>query len=336
MLFKSSLLTVLLVIVSIVAGVFWMQGSRPLMLNAQSVPPDNDQKGLQNYRIISFDLPEDLWFAGEKVPLNMFYIRESLERELIVNTYWHSSTLLLLKRANRWFPVIEPILIEQGIPADFKYLSMIESNLTNARSPAGAAGFWQFLETTGKEYGLEVNQDVDERYHLEKATVAATKYFKKAHEKYGSWALVAAAYNAGTRRIDGFLADQKASSYYDLLMAEETERYVFRMIAMKMILNDPAMYGFYPDLEKLYAPLKFTIVPVNATIHDLADFARGYGISYKLLKVFNPWLRSNKLPVAAGKSYEIKIPLEPYNQTHLPFDEFPNKNIGVNPVGEEE
>ena len=317
MLLKKSLLTLGIVIASVTAGLFWFQFSQPTFLNAQSSPFGDTQNGMQNYRIISFDLPDDLWFAGEKVPLDMFYVRESLERELIVNTYWHSSTLLLLKRANRWFPVIEPILKEQGIPEDFKYLSMIESNLTNARSPAGAAGFWQFLEATGKEYGLEVNKDVDERYHLEKATVAASRYFKKAFNRYGSWALVAAAYNAGTRRIDGFLAEQQASSYFDLLMAEETERYLFRMIAVKMIVNNPNLYGFYPEVEKLYQPLSHKTIQVNATIPNLAEFARTYGISYKLLKYFNPWLRSNQLPVVAGKTYEVKIPLEPFNKVHV-------------------
>ncbi len=174
-----------------------------------------------------FDLPDELYFADLRIPIELFYTSESLERELIVNTYWHSSTLLLLKRANRWFPVIEPILAAHQIPDDFKYLAMIESSLTNARSPAGAVGFWQFLEGTAKDYGLEINKDVDERYHLEIATAAACRYLLKSYERYNDWALVAAAYNAGNRRINSFMEDQMADSYFDLLMAEETERYLF-------------------------------------------------------------------------------------------------------------
>jgi len=270
----------------------------------------------QNYRIISFDLPQSLKFAGETIPMELFYVRESLERELIVNTYWHSSTLLLLKRANRWFPVIEPILKRHNIPDDFKYLSMIESNLTNARSPAGAVGFWQFLEATGKEYGLEINKDIDERYHLEKATAAACRYLQKAYNKYGSWSLVAASFNAGNRRIDGFLAEQQADSYHDLLMAEETERYLFRMIAVKMITENPVNYGFYPEIEKLYTPLQWKEIEVSATINNLAEFAASHGITYKLLKIFNPWLRTNQLPVTAGKSYTLKIPTGHFAKTH--------------------
>lgn len=303
------LLTAGIVIVVIIATLFRVS---PEIVNAQS----SHSTSAQNYRIISFELPQSYKFAGESVPMELFYVRENLERELLVNTYWHSSTLLLLKRANRWFPVIEPILKKNNIPDDFKYLSMIESNLTNARSPAGAVGFWQFLEATGKEYGLEINKDVDERYHLEKATSAACRYLQKAYSKYGNWSLVAAAYNAGNRRIDNFLAEQQVESYHDLLMAEETERYLFRMIAVKMITENPVNFGFYPEIEKLYTPYQWKEVDVNSTITNLAEFAASHGITYKLLKIFNPWLRSNQLPVAAGKSYTIKIPTGHFAKTH--------------------
>lgn len=268
--------------------------------------------------IVSINLPSRLDFAGEEVPLNLYYVSEGLERELLVNTYWHSSTLLLLKRANRWLPVIEPILKKNGVPDDFKYLAMIESNLTNSRSPAGAAGFWQFLEGTAKEYQLEVSEQVDERYHLEKATEAACRYFRRAYSKYNSWALVAAAYNAGTRRIDDFLSRQQTDSYFDLLMAEETERYLFRILAMKMIHSNPRAFGFYPDIERLYEPLAFKEVQVSESIPNLVDFARNQGVSYKLLRMFNPWLRTHELTVKPGKVYTLKIPEGRFALTHRP------------------
>jgi len=270
----------------------------------------------QNYRIISFDLPDELYFADVRTPLELFYTRESLERELIVNTYWHSSTLLLLKRANRWFPIIEPILAAHQIPDDFKYLAMIESSLTNARSPAGAVGFWQFLEGTAKDYGLEVSKDVDERYHLEIATAAACRYLLKSYERYNDWALVAAAYNAGNRRISNFMEDQMADSYFDLLMAEETERYLFRILAVKLIHQDPERFGFYPELEKLYPSLAFKPLLITQSVDNWAEFCQAHGISYKLLKMYNPWLRSNQLKVKRGKEYVIKMPAEPFNLTH--------------------
>lgn len=286
-------------------------------IDQQNDPPTSRH----NYRIFSPKLPSKLDFAGEDLPLQMFYVVESLQRELLVNAYWHSSTLMTLQRTGRWFPVIEPILKENGIPDDFKYLCAIESNLTNTRSPAGAAGFWQFMEGTAKEYQLEVNADVDERYHLEKSTKAACQYLRKAFERYQSWALVAAAYNAGTKRIDGFLSEQKAGSYFDLLMAEETERYLYRIMAMKIIAQDPGAFGYEIRENDYYQPLQFEEVSVNQPIIDLAAFAASKGFSYKLLKIFNPWLRSNKLQAGLGKSYILKLPISPYNLTHKSYGE---------------
>lgn len=314
---KNISIAVLLFVLIIGIGWFWKNQSSDIQAKDNSFETANSISNEQPFA--DFELPEEFYFAGERLPLELFHVYESLERELIVNTYWHSSTWLLLKRANRWLPVIEPILQAQNMPDDLKYLCMIESNLTNARSPAGAVGFWQFMEGTAKEYGLELNKDVDERYHVEKATLAACKYFKKAYDKYGSWSLVGAAYNAGMARIDGFLKTQNASSYFDLLMAEETERYLYRMIALKIILNNPEYYGFPVDESKLYQPLNFEVVRVDETIPNLADFAAQYGISYKLLKYFNPWLRSNQLPVSTGKYYEVKIPKEPFNKTFNPY-----------------
>jgi hypothetical protein len=269
--------------------------------------------------INSISMPASIDFAGEDVPLNLYYVNESLERELLVNTYWHSSTLLLLKRANRWLPVIEPILKKNGIPDDFKYLAMIESNLTNSRSPAGAAGFWQFLEGTAKEYQLEVSDQVDERYHLEKATEAACRYFRRTYSKYNSWPLVAAAYNAGTKRIDDFLSRQQVDNYFDLLMAEETERYLFRILAIKLIHKNPRAYGFFPDVSRLYEPFEFKEIQVTETIPNLVEFARSQGLSYKLLRIFNPWLRTHELTIKPGKTYTLKIPKGRFAKTYRPI-----------------
>lgn len=270
----------------------------------------------QNYRIVSFDIPDEVYFAGERVPIELFLTRESLERELIVNTYWHSSTLLNIKRANRWFPVIETILAQYDVPDDFKYLSMIESNLTNAQSPAGAVGFWQFLKGTAKDYDLEISNDIDMRYHVELSTAAACRYLLKSKENFGSWSLVAASFNAGKRRINDFLGDQKADSYFDLLMAEETERYLFRMVALKMILENPEQYGFFPESSRMYPPLHFKLVEIRDDVDSWADYAHEHNISYKLLKYFNPWLRSDKLKVKRGQIYTIKMPLPPFDLTH--------------------
>jgi hypothetical protein len=259
---------------------------------------------------------DDIYFAGERVPLEMFNIRERYERELLSNTYFHSNTMVLLKRSKRWFPVIEPILQKYGVPEDFKYLCVIESNLSNVVSPAGAAGFWQFMKSTAQEYGLEINKEIDMRYNVELETEAACKYFLKAYERFGSWTLVAAAYNAGSSRVSKFMKEQGVTSYYDMLMAEETERYVFRILAIKTIFENPEKYGIYVSNSLAYEPYKYKNVIVKENIDNLAEFAKKHDITYKLLKVFNPWLRSNTLTVKKGKVYEIKIPKKPFNMTH--------------------
>ncbi len=258
--------------------------------------------------VISPDLPKKVSFAGEQAPLDLFYVREALDRELLVNAYWHSSTILMLKRANRWFPVIEPILKENGIPDDFKYLALIESGFTRVVSPKGAAGFWQFLEKTGKEYGLEVNDYVDERYHAEKSTEAACRYFWESHETYDNWTLVAASYNAGNRRITESLENQNGKSYYDLYLNEETSRYIYRILAIKTIYENREAYGFHISGNDLYPPLSSTSIEVNTPIDNLAEFAGKNGMNYKMLKELNPWLRAGYLPNASGKEYTVKIP----------------------------
>ncbi|MHC1707041.1 MAG: lytic transglycosylase domain-containing protein [Bacteroidales bacterium] len=259
-------------------------------------------------KVYALDLPDKLTFAGEEVPMDVFWVREAYDREILTNTYWHSSTFLMLKRTTRYFPVIEPILKKNGIPDDFKYLALAESNFTNSVSPAGATGFWQFLKGTGKEYGLEVTEEVDERYHLEKATEAACKYFLEAYRKFGNWTLAAAAYNAGMDNIAKPAAMQKGTSYYELLLNQETTRYIFRILAIREICSDPENYGFYLRDKDYYPPVPLNDLVIDTSIHDLATFALSKGINYKILKEFNPWLRKNTLLKKAHKSYTIKIP----------------------------
>ena len=263
-----------------------------------------------SYEIKAVKIPDYIDFAGEQVPLHKADVRERLDRELLVNTYWQSNGLLLLKRANKFFPVIEPILADHGLPDDFKYLALAESGLMNVTSRAGASGFWQFLRATGREYGLEVNDNVDERYNVELATKMAARYLKKSKEKFGSWSLAAAAYNAGNGKINLRLTQQKVSNYYDLLLNPETSRYVFRILALKEIISQPKKYGFAFDQEDLYLPTPTYDLEVNYSIANLADFAKKYNITYKELKLENPWLRQTKLNNASKKKYIFKIPIQ--------------------------
>lgn len=275
----------------------------------------------EDYRIYGLNIPENLDFCGETVPVIDQDVLERLDRELLVNTYWQSNSLLYHKRASKWFPVIEPILKANGVPEDFKYLALVESGLTNVVSPAGAAGFWQILKKTAQEYGLEVNNDVDERYHVEKATQAACKYLLEARERFGSWTLAAASYNMGMGGVSKQLRRQKANNYYDLLLNSETSRYVFRIIAAKEIHENPTKYGFHYRLKDLYMPHETFTVKVDTTINDLVAFANLYKVNYKILKVFNPWLRQTYLPNKSRKKYEILFPKSGYydfGATNLP------------------
>ncbi len=248
-------------------------------------------------------------FAGEKVPVENSDVFERLDRELLVNSYWHSSTVLNIKSAHRYFPVIEKILAEQGVPDDFKYLAVAESNLRNETSPAGAKGVWQFLKSIGQHYGLEINNEVDERFHIEKATLAACKYLKEYNRKYGNWTLAAAAYNMGSTKLSRALNDQKAESYYDLNLSAETNRYLFRIIALKEILTHPEDYGFYIPENERYQPQKnIRVVEVDGPINNLGDFAKKNGISYRTLKVYNPWLLTHQLSNPHRKTYQIQLP----------------------------
>ena len=259
--------------------------------------------------IHDIELPDSLDFCGEPVPLNRFYVRESLEREILVNSYRHASTILLLKRTTRWLPVITPIMAKNGLPDDFKYLAMIESELTNAVSPSKAVGFWQFLEATGKQYKLEIDgKEVDMRYNQELETVAACQYLKDSYRKFGSWTLAAAAFNCGNGRISSTIEEQKVESYYDMLLPSETERYIYRILAFKLLTEHPERYGFHISDEGWYQPLRYETLTVTESIPSLADFAIEHGTTYKMLKYYNPWLRGKTLTISTGNSYQIKIP----------------------------
>ncbi|MDR7131574.1 hypothetical protein J2X69_003938 [Algoriphagus sp. 4150] len=255
-----------------------------------------------------FDLPDELTFAGELVPLEVDDVKERLEREIYVNAYWQSNMILLMKRSSKFLPEIEKMLKENGIPDDFKYLAMAESALMNVASPAGAMGFWQILESTGKEYGLEISKDVDERYNLEKATLAASRYFKKAHAKFGDWTAVAASYNMGQSGFSRRQEDQMARSYYDLYLNDETSRYLFRILAFKVIFENPKEFGFYLRESDYYKKPVLRKITVNDDIKNLASWTRQQGNTYKELKLYNPWLRDKDLNVKRGKSYEILLP----------------------------
>lgn len=260
-------------------------------------------------RVRIFEIPEKITFSGEAVPLELPDVRERLEREIYVNAYWQSNMILLMKRAAKFLPIIDEILLKNGIPEDFKYLAMVESGLLNVASPAGARGFWQFMPATAKENKLEVNDDVDERYHLEKSTLAATRYLKASYARFGTWTSVAASYNMGMAGLRKRKTEQKTDDYYVLLLNEETSRYLFRILAFKEIFEKPENYGFQISEKELYRLPKFRELKVKQSIPNLADWALRHNSNYKELKIHNPWLRSTKLTVAKGKEYTIKIPV---------------------------
>jgi hypothetical protein len=262
------------------------------------------------YNIKSFKLPDEVTFAGEKMPLDNFDTRESLEREILTSAYRHSSTILIIKRANRYLPVIEKILKKNNVPDDFKYLVAAESEYSNLVSPVGAAGFWQIMPETGKEEGLEINTVVDERYDIEKSTQFACDYFMKSYEKFGNWTLAAASYDGGRAAIDEQIDIQHQHNYYDLLLSDETARYIFRAVAYKLIITDPGNYGFNISKTDLYPELKFSELTVDSAITDFSAFAEKFGTNYKMLKFLNPWLRKPYLTPKSNKEYLIKIPSE--------------------------
>lgn len=288
-----------------------------ISINAvQDAPTDEnfEKKLVNDYNVYALPIPESLDFAGEPMPLNNPDIRERIDRELLVNAYWQSNGLLLFKRAHKYFPQIEPLLKKYGLPDDFKYLAVAESALEYKSSPAGASGIWHFMKGTGLEYGLEINEYVDERYDLEKATMVAAAYLKKSKEKFGSWTMAAASYNAGVGGMNKQINRQKETSYYDLLLNDETSRYVFRIIAIKQIMTHPELYGFNFRTKDLYPEIPTYKVKVDTAVDDWAEWVKPYGINYKILKLHNPWLRDTYLKNASRKEYFIEIPEKGYYQ----------------------
>mgnify|MGYP000265915023 CR=1 FL=1 len=304
---KNSKYIVLTAAIALCAG-----SSLPFLAGSSTLNPERDSvKSEVPYCVTSPSVPDKITFAGQAIDLLRYDHRERMDRELMSFTYMHSTTMLMVKRANRYFPVIEPILKANGLPDDFKYLAVIESNLNPlAKSPAGAAGLWQFMPATGREFGLEVNSNIDERYHIEKETKAACKYLKDAYQKYGNWLCVAAAYNAGQGRISSQLDKQLASHAMDLWLVEETSRYMFRILAAKEIFNNPQRYGFLLKREHLYPPIPYKKVTVSTSINDLNDYAKSQGITYAQLRDTNPWLRDTSLRNKTGKTYTLYIPTQ--------------------------
>jgi hypothetical protein len=272
---------------------------------------------LANNKIFSIAIPKNLSFANERIPSYDFTVLESMERELLVNTYFHSQTILMHKRANRWLPFIAAILKRNDVPDDFKYIALIESNLTNTVSPKGAAGFWQFLNGAGKQYGLEINDEVDERYNLEKSTEAACKYFKEAYRIFNNWTLAAASYNIGVDGLKNQLDKQKADSYYNLYLNEETARYIFRILAVKEVISNPKDYGYQLRKKDLYPFIPTQKMQIDSSITDLADFAIKNNTNYKILKYFNPWLKNSSLVNKDKKTYFLELPKPGYNEEYI-------------------
>lgn len=297
----------ILVILSLLAMSAFLVSTLEIDDKGNNLVNDPDKNTAKTYEIRALKLPKRMDFAGEPAPLHKQDIRERLDRELLVNTYWQSNGLLMFKRAHKYFPIIEPILARNNVPDDFKYLAVAESGLLHVTSPAGAKGIWQLMAATGREHGLEINDNVDERYHIEKATEAACAYLKESKEKFGSWTLAAAAYNAGNKGIGKRLEEQKVDSYYELLLGSETSRYIPRILAIKEILSHPQKYGFVFDKNDLYEPQQFIMVKVDTAITDMIAFAGKFDMNYKELKILNPWLREDHLNNKSRKEYFIKV-----------------------------
>lgn len=316
---RSTILILAISLVCILEGFLLLKG------NLTGASDRNYTKAYQqNNKIYSLVLPDKLDFAGEKVPLDLYYVREGLDRELSVNAYWQSNTLILLKKANRYFPVIEPILKKYKVPDDFKYLALIESGLSNVVSPAGASGFWQFLGETGKRYGLEVTEEVDERYNLEKATEAACKLLLHSYGLFENWTLSASAYNAGEAGIQRAMANQKCNDYYDLYLNTETSRYLYRILALKLLYEHPTDFGFFLRNKDLYPSIPTYTATIDTTVGDLVALSRKFEVNYKVFKEFNPWLRKDRLTVKAGKKYKLTLPKKGFDNYKLLMQGIPN------------
>lgn len=290
-------------------GAVMVIGMASSKIDPSTTPVEMSAEGRPIYKWYAPSLPASLDFCGETVPLDKWEIREKLDREVLVNTYLHGSQLFILKLSGRYFPIIEERLKANGVPDDLKYVCVAESSLQqNAWSGVGAASFWQFMKDTGPRYGLEINEEVDERFHVVKATDAACKYFKEAYDKFGSWTAAAASYNCGMAGFSKQADFQESNNYYDLIFPEETNRYVFRILAFKHLLSNAKRFGMIIEDHEAYKPLKYRTVTVTTSIPNLTTFAKENNCSYKMLKIYNPWLRGHKLTVKPGKTYEIQFP----------------------------
>ncbi len=259
--------------------------------------------------VVNPTIPASVTFASSKISLDRADMYERYDRELTSMAYTHGNTLLTIKRANRYFPIIAPVLQKYGVPADLIYIACIESHLnTRAYSPAKAAGLWQFIPSAAKQYGLEVNEYVDERYHPVKATEAACKFLRSMKNRFGNWESAAAGYNAGSARIARDLEAQGVSTAHDLYLPDETSRYIFRLLAMKDIMENPAKYGFYLSADQLYYPIECSSVKVSGAVEDWAAWAKSHGTNYMTLRDLNPWIRAKSLPNKTGKTYEVLVP----------------------------
>lgn len=280
--------------------------------------------------ITSPPVPSEITFAGEEVPIDVYWVYESLDRELIINSYQHSKTLRIFKLSSRIFPIIEKILKEEGVPDDFKYLCVAESGLENVTSPANAGGYWQFIPSTAKIYGLEISNDVDERCHLEKSTRAACKFLKKLKNQFGSWTMAAAAYNRGEGGLQNAVDDQKREQYWDLWLNAETSRYIFRILSFKLLFENPQTYGIKICPAQMYHPIETKKINITSSITSLPRFADEHHVTYREIRNLNPWIRNNKLTVSPGKSYQIEIPKKSKDnyRTLFKYCDNPYLNLG--------
>ena len=300
-----------LTIAAIVLASLAMIGEVFIYATTRESNDDVHRKAIKaNYHIYAPVLPDTLYFAGERVPMNIYYVRESMDRELMVNMYWHSNILLYMKRAGRFFPVIEPILKKNGVPEDFKYLCVIESGLQNVTSSAKAQGYWQFIKSTGEKYGLTINDDIDMRNNIEASTEAACRYLKDLKQRFGSWTSAAAAYNCGEGGLGRRYKLESVNNYYDVRLNPETARYVFRILAVKQIMQHPQDYGIYIRQCDLYPPIPTQTATLSGRDIDLYEYARQHNCSYKMLRELNPWLINETIKNKADRTYTVKLPVK--------------------------
>lgn len=282
----------------------------------------HDEIETYNNVLASPHIPEKIEFCGEEVPIEVYWVREGLEKELIIHCYQHSKTIQTFKRSTRYFPEIEKILKEEGVPLDMKYLCIAESNIENVVSPAKASGYWQFMNATGSSYGLEINDHVDERYHIEKSTRAACTYLKALKNRFGSWTLAAAAYNMGEGGVQRTLNEQGNNLYWDLHLNTETSRYISRIVSYKLMFEDPEKYGVTLKHTDYYQPIPYYELTIDTSISNLMDFAKANNILYRELKELNPWIRSKSL-IIKGKKYILRVPIKSklkYNELFVKED----------------